>query len=347
MLYKHWKKIAIALTGFFWASCDETASGPVAVNEDTPSSSINENTEGEGGSSSSKAKSAASSETAKSATSSVAAASATSSAKSAASSSSNPSSESHGNAASSTTSAASSESAKSAASSAEEASEESSAESTASSVSSSSSEPASSAKSSSSVKKPRSSNSHLDEPVDLYGCPSDICGPFITDSVTISDSISQIAAKYGVIRPKSSSSSSFSQIVAKYGVIRPESSSSFTQIIAKYGVPNKPTCEPSMSKDGTVTYKCSDGVTCVEETTTGTQAPACNGDVCPKYGVVKISKKTYTCDNGQVYNEAEFQMLYDTLPEIKEIVIHKDSIQAPIALYGPPCVFDGTCNKEK
>ena len=75
------------------------------------------------------------------------------------------------------------------------------------------------------------------------------------------------------------------------------------------------------------------------------QAPACNGDVCPKYGVVKISKKTYTCDNGKVYNEAEFQMFYDTLPVIEDVVI-KDSIQAPIALYGPPCVFDGTCNKE-
>lgn len=356
MLYKHWKKIAIALTGFFWASCDETASGPVAVNEDTPSTSINENTEGEVASSSSKAKSAASSETAKSAASSAEAASATSSAKSAAGSSSNSSSEAHSSAAPSTTSAASSETAKSATSSADTtsagssadvANAESSADSTASSVSSSSSEPASSAKSSSSVKKPRSSNSHLDEPVDLYGCPSDICGPFITDSVTISDSISQIAAKYGVIRPKSSSSSSISQIVAKYGVIRPESSSSFTQIIAKYGVPSKPTCEPALSEDGTVTYKCSDGVTCVEETTTGTQAPACNGDVCPKYGVVKISKKTYTCDNGKVYNEAEFQMLYDTLPIIKEDFIHKDSIQLPIALYGSPCVFDGTCSKEK
>ena len=77
------------------------------------------------------------------------------------------------------------------------------------------------------------------------------------------------------------------------------------------------------------------------------QAPACNGDVCPKYGVVKISKKTYTCDNGKVYNEAEFQMLYDTLPIIKEDFIHKDSIQLPIALYGSPCVFDGTCSKEK
>ena len=345
MLYKHWKKIAIALTGFFWASCDETASGPVAVNEDTPSTSINENTEGEVASSSSKAKStassetaksAASSETAKSAASSAEAASATSSAKSAAGSSSNSSSEAHSSAAPSTTSAASSETAKSATSSADTtsagssadvANAESSADSTASSVSSSSTEPASSAKSSSSVKKPRSSNSHLDEPVDLYGCPSDICGPFITDSISISDSISIIAAKYGVIRP--------------------ESSSSFSEIIAKYGVPSKPTCEPALSEDGTVTYKCSDGVTCVEETTTGTQAPACNGDVCPKYGVVKISKKTYTCDNGQVYSEAEFQMLYDTLPIIKEDFIHKDSIQLPIALYGSPCVFDGTCSKEK
>jgi hypothetical protein len=40
-------------------------------------------------------------------------------------------------------------------------------------------------------------------------------------------------------------------------------------------------------------------------------------------------------------------MLYDTLPIIKEDFIHKDSIQLPIALYGSPCVFDGTCSKEK
>jgi hypothetical protein len=166
----------------------------------------------------------------------------------------------------------------------------------------------------------------MDEPVDLYGCPSDICGPFVTDSASVSDSISVIAAKYGVILP--------------------ESSSSISEIIAKYGVPSKTTCTISNAKDGKAVYTCEDGVTCVEETKTEMQAPACNGDVCPKYGVVKISKKTYTCDNGQVYNEAEFQMLYDTLPVIEDVVI-KDSIQAPIALYGPPCVFDGTCDKEK
>lgn len=338
MLYKHWKKIVLALTGFFWASCDETSSSPVSVNEDTPSSSI---TETEGASSSSKAKSAASSAKETSVASS-AERSSSNKAKSAASSAE----EAGKTSSSKAVSAASSEAASSAASSAEEAGEKSSAESATSNATNPSSEASSSSvKSSSSSKKHRSSSSVMDEPVDLYGCPSDICGPIITDSATISDSISVIAAKYGVILPESSSSSSISQIAAKYGVIRPESSSSLTQIVAKYGVPSKTNCTVSNAKDGKVVYTCEDGVTCEEETKTEMQAPACNGDVCPKYGVVKISKKTYTCDNGKVYNEAEFQMFYDTLPVIEDVVI-KDSIQAPIALYGPPCVFDGTCNKE-
>ena len=322
MLYKHWKKIVLALTGFFWASCDETASGPVTVNGETPSSTI---TETEGASSSSKAKSAASSaeEASEDSSAEEAGKSSSSTAKSAASSAE----EASGKSSAKESGKSSSSKTNNAESSAEEASDDPNAESAASNTTNPGTDTTSTTKSSSSVKEHRSSNSNLlDEPVDLYGCPSDICGPFITDSVSISDSISIIAAKYGVILP--------------------ESSSSLTQIIAKYGVPSKPTCEPTKSKDGTVTYECSDSVTCVEETKTEMQAPACNGDVCPKYGVVKISKKTYTCDNGQVYNEAEFQMLYDTLPVIEEVVVHKDSIQVPIALYGPPCVFNGTCDNE-
>jgi hypothetical protein len=31
----------------------------------------------------------------------------------------------------------------------------------------------------------------------------------------------------------------------------------------------------------------------------------------PDYGVVVVSEKQYKCDNGKVYNEAEFQMYYD------------------------------------
>lgn len=40
MLYKHWKKIALALTGFFWASCDNTSSAEDDSNESSSSSAI-------------------------------------------------------------------------------------------------------------------------------------------------------------------------------------------------------------------------------------------------------------------------------------------------------------------
>lgn len=36
MLYKHWKKILLALTGFFWASCDNE---PSSASDESPSSS--------------------------------------------------------------------------------------------------------------------------------------------------------------------------------------------------------------------------------------------------------------------------------------------------------------------
>ncbi len=40
MLYKHWKKILLALTGFFWASCDND---PSSASDESPSSSSIEN----------------------------------------------------------------------------------------------------------------------------------------------------------------------------------------------------------------------------------------------------------------------------------------------------------------
>ena len=44
MFYKHWKKIALALTGFFWASCDDSASSAVCLYGPDPNySSATEN----------------------------------------------------------------------------------------------------------------------------------------------------------------------------------------------------------------------------------------------------------------------------------------------------------------
>ena len=221
MFYKHWKKIVLALAGFFWVSCDDTSSSPVSVENETPSSSVT------GGASSSS------------------------------------------NATSGNEAASSGE---------------------ATSAASSTSEPNSvAAESSTSVENPRSS-SLFDEPVDLYGCPSDICGPFTADSMV---------ALYGVI-------------ATKYGVVAPIGSDSLGEIIAKYGVSSKAACEASQGDNGNTVYKCEDGVTCEEETKETYQSSLpCSGDVCPAYGVVAISEKQYKCDNGKVYNEAEFQMYYD------------------------------------
>ena len=36
MFYKHWKKIVLALTGIFWASCDNTSSSAEEVPEVSP-----------------------------------------------------------------------------------------------------------------------------------------------------------------------------------------------------------------------------------------------------------------------------------------------------------------------
>ena len=221
MLYKHWKKIVLALAGFFWASCDDTSSSPVSVENETPSSSVT------GGVSSSS------------------------------------------NATSGNETASSGE---------------------ATSAASSTSEPNSvAAESSTSVDNPRSSSSLLDEPIDLYGCPSDICGPFTADSMV---------ALYGVI-------------AAKYGVVAPIALDSLGEIIAKYGVSSKAACEATQNNNGNTVYKCEDGVTCEEETKEAYQSLPCSGDVCPAYGVVSISEKQYKCDNGKVYNEAEFQIYYD------------------------------------
>lgn len=220
MLYKHWKKIVLALAGFFWASCDDTSSSPVSVENETPSSSVT------GGVSSSS------------------------------------------NATSGNEAASSGE---------------------ATSAASSTSEPNSvAAESSTSVENPRSS-SVMDEPVDLYGCPSDICGPFTADSMV---------ALYGVI-------------AAKYGVVAPIGSDSLGEIIAKYGVSSKTACQATQNNNGNTVYKCEDGVTCEEDSKVDLQSQPCEGDVCPKYGVVVVSEKQYKCDNGKVYNEAEFRMLYD------------------------------------
>ena len=148
-----------------------------------------------------------------------------------------------------------------------------------------------------------------------------------------------------------SSSEDFNKAMPLYGVeyekfvsssSAEESSSSFTEVMPAYGVPDKIAC---IQKPGEKTITCEDGVTCrqVTEERWAPETP-CVDEICPDYGVVQISENTYECD-GKTYNEAEFHARYP-----KMIIEEQDSSfqgEMQPALYGPPCVFNGTCSNEK
>jgi hypothetical protein len=219
----------------------------------------------------------------------------------------------------------------------------------------------------------------LDQNADLYGCPPDVCGAELSSSAGMI-----IAPKYGV--PMSSSSKGM--IAPKYGVPVMSSSSQGFEAVPLYGVVSN-VCVKSENDS---TLSCN-GVTCVESVTEKTQIPSCSGDqICAKYGVVVIRDTTYKCDDGKVYNEAEFKARYDILTVVendkkkipcykngdsmecddgefydilkddrgnviysndvanlseKEFLKKYEILEMAPALYGPPCMFNGTCDEEK
>ena len=175
----------------------------------------------------------------------------------------------------------------------------------------------------------------------LYGCPPEGCEP--NPAISSSSSSPEI-------QKQSSSSEDFGKMVPLYGIeynkfvsssSAEESSSSFTEIMPAYGVPDKVVC---IQKQGESTMTCDDGVTC-KQVTEERWAPEfpCSDEICPDYGVVQISENTYECD-GVKYNEAEFHARYTKIIEKEE---PQDTIfQEMPVLYGPPCVFNGTCDDE-
>ena len=326
-MYKHWKKILLAMTAFFWNACDNNST-PTAP-QITPNSSSGTNIE----------------PTSSSATNTPASSSAVEN--------TTPSSSEQKPGSSAVAPNPSSSSVKAKSSSA-------------------------AAPASSSVKEKVSSSS-LDQNADLYGCPPDVCGAELSSSAGMI-----IAPKYGV--PMSSSSKGM--IAPKYGVPIMSSSSQGFEAVPLYGVVSN-VCVKSENDS---TLSCN-GVTCVESVTEKTQIPSCSGDqICAKYGVVVIRDTTYKCDDGKVYNEAEFKARYDILTVVendkkkvpcykngssmdcddgqsfeiskdgrgnviyrsktvdlseKEFLKKYEVLEMAPALYGPPCMFNGTCDEEK
>lgn len=321
-MYKHWKKILLAMTAFFWNACDNNST-PTAP-QVTPDSSSGTNIEP----ASSSTISPSSSEASSSATAT------------------NPASSSAVNATSSATPPPVSSAV---------------GETSSSSVTAKSSSAV--ASSSSSVKEKVSSSS-LDQNADLYGCPPDVCGAELSSSAGMI-----IAPKYGV--PVMSSSSQGFEDVPLYGVssnvcVKAENDSTLNcnggvtcvesvteksqfpscsgdQICAKYGV--------VIIKDKI--YKCSDGKVYNE------------AEFKARYDMLTFVSKpeekipcykkgdSMECDDGEFYDilkDDRGNVIYSNdvanLSE-KEFLKKYEILEMAPALYGPPCMFTGTCDEEK
>lgn len=219
------------------------------------------------------------------------------------------------------------------------------------------------ASSSSSVKEKVSSSS-LDQNADLYGCPPDVCGAELSSSAGMI-----IAPKYGV--PVMSSSSQGFEDVPLYGVssnvcVKAENDSTLNcnggvtcvesvteksqfpscsgdQICAKYGV--------VIIKDKI--YKCSDGKVYNE------------AEFKARYDMLTFVSKpeekipcykkgdSMECDDGEFYDilkDDRGNVIYSNdvanLSE-KEFLKKYEILEMAPALYGPPCMFTGTCDEEK
>lgn len=163
-----------------------------------------------------------------------------------------------------------------------------------------------------------------------YGCPSDGCGQGPVDDSSSSNDGSVTSSSS---ETSSSSSSDIAMSMPLYGVSEKvlvssssaaESSSSFTEVAPAYGVPGQiacfedPAAKETLGQGVRTVYRCDDGVTCQEEVNERwVPESECIEDICPDYGVVAITEKTYTCDDGNTYHYAEFISRYKKMGTYK------------------------------
>jgi hypothetical protein len=189
------------------------------------------------------------------------------------------------------------------------------------------------------------------------------------DSDTTSANGAEEPSSSSVATPESSSSiATGNETTSSSSEATEASSSSFEQIMPAYGVPDDPILNSSSSGDtlveaqplygvvldkyvctqikGESTMTCADGATCTQKTEERWGGLPCSNDICPDYGVVQISENTYECD-GKVYSEAEFHARYEKMTIVDDPAQDTSFKDMQPVLYGPPCVFNGTCNDEK
>ena len=173
------------------------------------------------------------------------------------------------------------------------------------------------------LQKPSSSSEALNIAMPLYG---------------VRDTVIQNIESSASVGASSSSEGGFEIIAPAYGV--------FDKVACYDALADKQTLVREQD-NGITILTCDDGVNCQEKITENWVSEyECIEDICPDYGVVKISEKKYACDDGNLYNEAQFQARYYKKSGTKPDDGSDSQFDGPIAVYGPPCYFDGTCRND-
>ena len=119
-------------------------------------------------------------------------------------------------------------------------------------------------------------------------------------------------------------------------------------IVACYDVSRDRQTLVRQQNDGTTLLSCDDGTDCQEKVVEAdVTAPDCEVTDCKNWNPPIIRDTVYYCINGEnseVYTPEEFMKRYMKVDKNAES--SSSSLDMPIAVYGPPCYFSGTCDTE-
>ena len=173
----------------------------------------------------------------------------------------------------------------------------------------------------------------------LYGTPTD----YISSESEGDDGLSSSSAKGSSSETANSSSSKQKSISSSSGGEEPQG------IVACYDVSSDRQTLVRQQNNGITFLSCDDGTTCQEKVIPAdVTAPDCEATDCDSWEPLTVLDTVYYCINGEnskIYTPEEFKERYAKADEDADD--SSGSFDAPVAVYGPPCYFSGTCDTEE
>ena len=174
----------------------------------------------------------------------------------------------------------------------------------------------------------------------LYGPPSDYGISSESESV---DEVSSSSAKAASSESAKSSSSKQKSVSSSSGGEKPQG------IVACYDVSSDRQTLVRQQNNGITFLSCDDGTTCQEKVIEAdVTAPDCEVTDCAGLTPSTVVDTVYYCTNAEnsgIYTPEELKERYTKVD--KDAESSSSGLDSPIAVYGSPCYFSGTCDTEE